>query len=179
MKIRLRVVLVICSLVLMVSCSNYPPVELDGTDIESLDFGIVLQDSIIYKLFIQVGSQGITLMEGELFSDGQVYGFNLLDRQIVLEKSEGSWTMDSVGISPDELRQTLLDIQTFMGNEYDIQSFEARWFLLSHSIRVTDDGLHMYLYRNGNFYKHNQESEITEPCILVKAEDTVFFIFLN
>ncbi|HRX43350.1 MAG TPA: hypothetical protein P5315_11305, partial [Clostridia bacterium] len=85
MKIRLRVVLVICSLVLMVSCSNYPPVELDGTDIESLDFGIVLQDSIIYKLFIQVGSQGITLMEGELFSGGRAYRFDLMDKQIVLE----------------------------------------------------------------------------------------------
>ena len=179
MKIHLRVVLVICSLILMVSCSNYPPVGLDGTDIDSLDFGKVLEDSIIYKLFVQVGSQGITLMEGELFSDGQVYGFNLLDRQLVLEKAEGTWAGDSVGISPDELMQILSDLQIFIGNEYDMQSFEARWFLLPHVIHGLDSTMPVYRYDSSGIWKSSWISEISTSCILVSTGDAAFMVLIK
>jgi len=163
----------------MVSCSNYPPVELDGTDIESLDFGIVLQDSIIYKLFIQVGSQGITLMEGELFSGGRAYRFDLMDKQIVLEETEGICTMDSVGISPDELRQTLSDLQIFIGNEYDMQSFEARWFLLPHVIHGLDISIPVYRYDSSGIWESSRISEISTPCILVNSGDYAFMVLIK
>jgi hypothetical protein len=182
-----KVLIILCSLLILVSCDTQLHFKLKSTEILDIDFGNRFNGSKITGINGYISDSTVVRIDGELFNSDKFYDFNIENDEIRFQVINEHLTEDFKYVIPDDLKylsldefkKIIMDIEKFLKNNYDLSSFSFRLFPDSHNISILAEDLPVYMYDDGQFTKIEDITQINSPCLQVYGNETALILLLD